>query len=125
MDRALRKLAELRECGFQFMNLPDADGQLDRIMGFRHLRGYLDSLVFRSETEARAGRIPAVHASTRHVRAVWLYEGTLSDTIDRLLELPLPGAPTAPTLAKCGSAPDLLPNGLNPFQLWTPPGATA
>lgn len=124
MERALSKLAELRKSGFQFMNIPDANGELDRIMGFRQVRGYVDTILFRSESDAKAGRIPAVHDSTRSARAVWLFEGTLTEAIDRLLELPLPGTSLAPTLAR-RAAPDLMPANLNPFHLWTPPGAIA
>ena len=124
MDGVLGKLAELRDRGFQFMNIPDEHGQLDRIMGFRHLRGFVDTILFRSEHDAKAGRLPATghHDSGK---AVWLFEGSLAEAIDQLLELPPPGAALAPTLAGAYAAPDLMPTTLNPFRLWTPPGATA
>jgi hypothetical protein len=120
MDGVLGKLAELRDRGFQFMNIPDEDGRLDRIMGYRQMRGFVDTILFRSEHDAKAGRMPAVHDSTHEGKAVWLFEGSLAEAIDRLLELPAPGAPTAPTLAGPTVAPDLVPTHLNPFRIWTP-----
>lgn len=120
MDGVLGKLAELRDRGFQFMNIPDEDGRLDRIMGYRQVRGFVDTILFRSEHDAKAGRMPAVHDSTLPGKAVWLFEGSLADAIDRLLELPAPGTPAAPTLTTSSSAPDLVPAPLNPFRIWTP-----
>lgn len=120
MDGVLGKLAELRDHGFQFMNIPDEDGRLDRIMGYRQLRGFVDTILFRSEHDAKAGRVPAVHDSSQPAKAVWLFEGSLAEAIDRLLELPPPGAPTAPTLSGSAVAPDLVPTHLNPFRIWTP-----
>jgi hypothetical protein len=120
MDGVLGKLAELRDRGFQFMNIPDEDGRLDRIMGYRQLRGFVDTILFRSEHDAKAGRMPAVHDSSHPGKAVWLFEGSLAEAIDRLLELPPPGATTAPTLANSTVAPDLVPTHLNPFRIWTP-----
>jgi hypothetical protein len=61
-----------------------------------------------------------VHDSSQPGKAVWLFEGTLAEAIDRLLELPPPGASTAPTLAGPTAAPDLAPTHLNPFRIWTP-----
>ncbi|MBV8931174.1 MAG: hypothetical protein JO285_01255 [Kutzneria sp.] len=75
-------------------------------------------------SDARACRTPAAQRSTRSTPAVWSFEGGLAETIDRLLELPLPGTPLAPILAK-RSVPDLTLAGMNPFQLWTPPGQIA
>ncbi|MFI9380949.1 hypothetical protein [Kutzneria sp. NPDC052558] len=120
MDGVLGKLAELRDHGFQFMNIPDEDGRLDRIMGYRQLRGFVDTILFRSEHDAKAGRAPAVHDSAQPGKAVWLFEGTLAEAIDRLLELPPPGSASAPTLAGPTAAPDLVPAHLNPFRIWTP-----
>jgi len=120
MDGVLGKLAELRDRGFQFMNIPDEDGHLDRIMGYRQLRGFVDTILFRSEHDAKAGRMPAMHDSSQPGKAVWLFEGSLAEAIDRLLELPPPGTATAPTLSTAQSAPDLVPTNLNPFRIWTP-----
>jgi hypothetical protein len=120
MDGVLGKLAELRDRGFQFMNIPDEDGRLDRIMGYRQLRGFVDTILFRSEHDAKAGRVPAVHDSSQPGKAVWLFEGTLDEAIDKLLELPPPGAATAPTLACSSAEPELVPTPLNPFRIWTP-----
>ncbi|MFC0429331.1 hypothetical protein [Kutzneria buriramensis] len=120
MDGVLGKLAELRDRGFQFMNIPDEDGRLDRIMGYRQLRGFVDTILFRSEHDAKAGRMPAAHDSSQAGKAVWLFEGSLAEAIDRLLELPPPGAPTAPTLAGSSAEPELVPAPLNPFRIWTP-----
>jgi hypothetical protein len=120
MDGVLGKLAELRDRGFQFMNIPDEDGHLDRIMGYRQLRGFVDTILFRSEHDAKAGRMPAVHDSSQPGKAVWLFEGSLAEAIDRLLELPPPGTQSAPTLSTSQSAPDLVPTNLNPFRIWTP-----
>src|SRR5437588_5228653 len=60
VELALAKLVELRDKGFRFMHLRDEAGQLDRIIGFKQVRGFVDSILFWSETEARAGRVPAV-----------------------------------------------------------------
>jgi hypothetical protein len=120
MDGVLGKLAELRDRGFQFMNIPDEDGRLDRIMGYRQLRGFVDTILFRSEHDAKAGRMPAAHDSSQAGKAVWLFEGSLAEAIDRLLELPPPGTPTAPTLAGSSTEPELVPAPLNPFRIWTP-----
>jgi len=119
MDGVLGKLAELRDRGFQFMNIPDEDGRLDRIMGYRQLRGFVDTILFRSEDDAKAGRMPAVHDSAQPGKAVWLFEGSLAEAIDRLLELPAPGTPSAPTLSGPSAALDLVPANLNPFRIWT------
>lgn len=119
MDGVLGKLAELRDRGFQFMNIPDEDGRLDRIMGYRQLRGFVDTILFRSEDDAKAGRAPAVHDSS-HPKAVWRFEGSLAEAIDRLLELPPPGTPFAPTLMGPSLGPDLVPTNLDPFRIWTP-----
>ncbi|MFD1150192.1 hypothetical protein [Saccharothrix hoggarensis] len=124
MDLALSKVIELRESGFQFLHLRDEDGQLDRIMAFKQRRGYIDSILFWSETEARAGRLPAVRDSQRAAQAVWIYEGPLVEAVDRLLDLPEPGSRNAPTLMK-QTASDLAVVTTLPFKLKLPPGAIA
>lgn len=124
MDLALSKVIELRESGFQFLHLRDDNGQLDRIMGFKQRRGFVDSILFWSETEARAGRMPAMRDSSRPAQAVWLYEGPLVEAVDRLLDLPEPGARNAPALLK-RSASDLAVVTTLPFSLKLPPGAIA
>lgn len=124
MDHALNKVIELRESGFQFLHLRDDAGQLDRIMAFKQRRGFIDSILFWSETEARAGRLPAVRDSTRPAQAVWIYEGPLVEAVDRLLDLPEPGSRNAPTLMKA-TASDLAVVTTLPFKLKLPPGAIA
>ncbi|ONI82090.1 hypothetical protein ALI22I_38700 [Saccharothrix sp. ALI-22-I] len=124
MDLALSKVIELRESGFQFLHLRDEDGQLDRIMAFKQRRGFIDSILFWSETEARAGRLPAVRDSQRAAQAVWIYEGPLVEAVDRLLDLPEPGTRNAPSLMK-RTASDLAVVTTLPFKLKIPPGAIA
>ncbi|WNV91478.1 hypothetical protein [Umezawaea sp. Da 62-37] len=124
MDLALSKVIELRESGFQFLHLRDGDGELDRIMAFKQRRGFVDSILFWSETEARAGRLPAVRDSSRPPQAVWIYEGQLVEAVERLLNLPEPGARNAPSLMK-STASDLAVVTTLPFRLNLPPGAIA
>ncbi|MCP2169059.1 hypothetical protein [Goodfellowiella coeruleoviolacea] len=124
MDLALSKVIELRESGFKFLHLRDEDGQLDRIMGFRQRRGFVDSILFWSETQARAGRLPAMRDTSRPVQAVWIYEGPLVEAVDRLLDLPEPGSRFAPNLLK-RTASDLAVISTLPFKLKLPPGAIA
>jgi hypothetical protein len=89
-------------------------------MGYRQLRGFVDTILFRSEHDAKAGRMPAAHDASQAGKAVWLFEGSLAEAIDRLLELPPPGAATAPTLVGSSTEPELVPTPLNPFRIWTP-----
>ena len=124
MELALAKLVELRDKGFRFMHLRDEAGQLDRIIGFKQVRGFVDSILFWSETEARAGRVPAVRDSGRPVQAVWIFEGPLVEAVDRLLELPDPGSRFAPSLLR-RTASDLALVSTLPFNLKLPPGAIA
>ncbi|QFZ16103.1 hypothetical protein [Saccharothrix syringae] len=124
MDLALSKVIELRESGFQFLHLRDEDGQLDRIMAFKQRKGFIDSILFWSETEARAGRLPAVRETNRSSQAVWIYEGPLVEAVDRLLDLPEPGTRNAPTLMR-KTASDLAVVTTLPFSLKLPPGAIA
>jgi hypothetical protein len=124
VELALAKLAELRDKGFRFMHLRDEAGQLDRIIGFKQVRGFIDSILFWSETEARAGRVPMSRDANRPVQAVWIYEGPLVEAVDRLLDLPEPGARSAPTLLRRTASDLALVNTL-PFRLKLPPGAIA
>jgi hypothetical protein len=124
MDHALDKVIELREDGFQFLHLRDSEGRLDRIMAFKQRRGFIDSILFWSETEARAGRLPAVRDRSRRAEAVWIYEGPLIEAVDRLLDLPEPGTRNAPALMN-RTASDLAVVTTLPFQLNLPPGAIA
>lgn len=124
MDLALSKIVELREGGFQFLHLRDEDGQLDRIMAFKRRRGFIDSILFWSETEARAGRLPAMRDSIRPAQAVWLYEGPVVEAVERLLDLPDPDARNAPNLMN-RSASDLAVVTTLPFRMNLPPGAIA
>ena len=111
MDLALSKVIELRESGFQFLHLRDGEGELDRIMAFKQRRGFIDSILFWSETEARAGRLPAVRDSARPAQAVWIYEGPLVEAVDRLLDLPEPGALRAPGSGRSSSLSTASTNG--------------
>lgn len=99
----LRRLSALRETGWTFIPRT-TEGQLVRVDGVRIWPdASADALMVRFTTDAAALRNdPAGDL-------VWQRDGGVIEVLDALLELPPPGAPTAPRLAR-GTGPTL----------WTP-----
>ena len=91
----LRRLISLRdERGWRFM-LRRHHGTLDLLVGY-HVwpNGWSDAMAIAAEDDARAYRCDAAGGE------VWGREGSLSDVLDGLFELPAPDQPLAPRLVR-------------------------
>lgn len=100
----LAGLHALATAGWRF-RLHEPGGTLIQVDGFRCWpHGVTDALSLRSETDARGLRTVGDEAGI-----VWQDTGTMANVVDKLLNLPDPASPLAPSLIR-GAAP----------RLWTP-----
>jgi hypothetical protein len=107
----LESLRMLVDRGFFFQALRDDEGEIEVVVGSFGWHGYFDRIHVWGEHEACAAREKgARHPAIGNV--VWSHEGIAVDTALALLELPAPGEPGAPTVARTA-----------PSGLWLPPGA--
>jgi hypothetical protein len=102
----LHKLARLRDTGWQFLPITDADGDLVEVRGVRTWpdSASADAVLIRYVTDAAGLRVD------HDGGVVWHLEGGLAEVIDGLLALPVPGFPGAPRLVQ----------GTSPSWLWLP-----
>jgi len=97
----LRCLLDLRESGEWFFQPVLTNGQLTLVAGARVWRGgWSDAITIRDETDAKGFRCDPAGG------VVWNREGSLTEVLDGLLELPAPHQPNAPRLVKA-QAPNL------------------
>lgn len=104
----MEELKALRERGFLFQTVRCERGEIQVIVGSYGYHGYYDRIHVWSETEAVAAREKS-DSRPFSGNVVWHYEGTAADAARALLELPKPGDPRAPTIAK-----------KEPSSLWVP-----
>jgi hypothetical protein len=102
-DDSVRRLLELRHCGWQFQPVL-VSGELELLTGARVWPdGWSDAIAIRDLTDAKAFRCDPDGG------AVWLREGGLVEVVDGLMELPAPDQPGAPKLVRARTP-----------KLWTP-----
>lgn len=89
----MKELRALAERGYFFQPVLDHAGEILVLVGSRGYQGFYDHIHVWDEDEAIAAR-----ENGRDI--VWSYQGTTADTALALLELPPPGTPGAPTLAR-------------------------
>lgn len=104
----MESLAALVNRGFFFQALSDERGEIEVVVGSYGWHGYFDRIHVWGEDEAVAARERSDHRPFSG-NVVWSYEGSAVDTALALLELPKPGEPGAPTLARA-----------SPSSLWLP-----
>jgi hypothetical protein len=102
----LHKLARLRDTGWHFLPVTDADGDLVEVRGVRTWpdSASADAVLIRYLTDAAGLRVD------HDGGVVWHLEGGLAEVIDGLLALPAPGFSGAPRLVR----------GTSPSGLWLP-----
>lgn len=101
----MRELEALLERGFMFHPVTTDDGEILVLVGPYGWHGYFDRIHIWSESEAVAARERSDHRPFSG-NVVWEHEGTAAEASQALLELPKPGDPSAPTIAR--SAKDSL-----------------
>jgi hypothetical protein len=96
----LRRIAELRDAGWQFLPIADADGSLVEVRGVRTWpdSASADAVLIRYTTDVAGLRID------RDGGVVWKREGGLAEVVDELLALPTPDDHASPRLVR-GTAP--------------------
>lgn len=100
----LRGLVELRDRGGWLFQPVLVDGELELVTGARAWPdGWSDAIAIRDLGDAKAFRCDPTGGE------VWKVEGTLTDVLDGLVDLPRPAEPNAPRLVKATTP-----------QLWTP-----
>ena len=104
----MEELKALRERGFLFQPVLCEHGEITVLVGSYGYHGYYDRIHVWDEDEAVAAREKS-DSRPFSGNVVWRYEGTAADCARALLELPKPGEPNAPTLAK-----------RRPSSLWIP-----
>lgn len=104
----MESLAALVNRGFYFQAVPGEQGEIEVVVGSYGWHGYYDRIHVWGEDEAVAARELSDHRPFSGT-VVWSYEGSAADAAQALLDLPKPGEPGAPTLAKAG-----------PSSLWLP-----
>jgi hypothetical protein len=104
----MEALLGLVKRGFHFQPVIDVDGELQVLVGSYGYHGFYDRIHIWSETEAVAARERSDHRPFSG-NVVWEYRGSTPDTAAALLELPRPGEPGAPTIARRASCDLWLP----------------
>lgn len=106
----LQRLIDLVDEGGWYFQTSTMDGSVVLVQGVRtYAGGFADALQLRSPDDVGSLRGDYTGA------VVWRRDGTLTDVVDGLVDLPHPLDPRAPRLALAlGSMP----------QLWTPRGST-
>ncbi|MET1074850.1 MAG: hypothetical protein ABWY11_19535 [Umezawaea sp.] len=105
---SVEPLAELVNRGFFFQTVPDEKGEIAVVVGSYGWHGYFDRIHVWGEHEAIAARELTDHRPFSG-NVVWSYEGSACDAAQALLDLPKPGEPGAPTVARTA-----------PSRLWLP-----
>lgn len=108
----MRELRALVERGFFFQHITDDSGEIVVLVGSYGWHGYYDRIHIWSESEAVAARERSDHRPFSG-NVVWSVDGTTADVAQAILELPKPGSPGAPIIARCA-----------PNTLWFPRRAT-
>jgi hypothetical protein len=101
----LKRLIELRDGDGWTLQPVTVDNKIELVTGYRLWpQGWSDAIAIRDITDAKAYRCDPAGGE------VWGREGTLTEVLDALIELPAPGDVGAPTLVK-GRRPTLLTPG--------------
>lgn len=102
----LQRLIDLRNAGWTFLTPFVANDHIEQVQAYRPWPdGHVDVIRLRSSTDAAAMRTDG----RQPVGILWQKDGGLSDLVDELLSLPVPGTRAAPRLIR----------GIGPT-LWTP-----
>ena len=105
MSEALDRVRDLCRAGFSFLAHRDEDGEITTLQGVRVRAGRIETVLIHDEHDALAARC----RDEPHPTVVWHRAGATADVIAELLDLPAPGTPGAPTLARA-----------TPSELWIP-----
>ncbi len=105
MSEALDRVRDLCRAGFGCLPLYDDEGHLDAVQATRVRAGHIETVLIHGENDAVAARC----RDDEHAAVVWHQAGTTADVIAGLLDLPTPGSPHAPVLARTASTGLWLP----------------